>query len=59
MKRILVTGGAGFIGSNLCERLLADPGNYVTALDNLYTGRMENLEKRLKSEAAHFDTMVF
>ena len=54
MKRILVTGGAGFIGSNLCERLLADPGNYVTALDNLYTGRMENLEKCLKSDRFEF-----
>lgn len=37
-KRILVTGGAGFIGSHLCERLLAD-GNEVIALDNYYSGR--------------------
>lgn len=36
-KRILVTGGAGFIGSHLCERLLAD-GNEVIALDNYYSG---------------------
>lgn len=42
-QRILVTGGAGFIGSNLCEKLLAD-GNIVTALDNLATGRIENLQ---------------
>lgn len=42
MKKILVTGGAGFLGSNLCKRLL-DEGNEVTALDNLYTGRLENL----------------
>ncbi|MFZ2456548.1 MAG: SDR family oxidoreductase [Candidatus Altiarchaeia archaeon] len=41
-ERILVTGGAGFIGSNLCEKLLAE-GNSVTALDNLSTGRMENI----------------
>lgn len=42
-KRVLVTGGAGFLGSNLCKRLLAD-GNYVIAVDNLYTGRIENIQ---------------
>jgi UDP-glucuronate decarboxylase len=42
MKRILVTGGAGFIGSHLCERLLAD-GNEVICLDNFFTGRKENI----------------
>ena len=40
--RILVTGGAGFIGSHLCERLLAD-GNNVLCLDNFFTGRRENV----------------
>ncbi len=40
--RILVTGGAGFIGSHLCERLLAD-GNEVFCLDNFFTGRRENI----------------
>jgi UDP-glucuronate decarboxylase len=40
--RILVTGGAGFIGSHLCERLLADD-NEVICLDNFFTGRKENL----------------
>lgn len=40
--RILVTGGAGFIGSHLCERLLAE-GNDVVCLDNFFTGRRENL----------------
>ncbi len=43
MKRILVTGGAGFLGSNLCARLL-DNGNSVICVDNLYTGRMVNIE---------------
>ena len=42
MKRALVTGGAGFLGSHLCERLLAD-GFEVVALDNLYTGSKANL----------------
>ena len=41
--RILVTGGAGFLGSHLCDRLLAD-GHEVVALDNLFTGRKVNIE---------------
>lgn len=40
--RTLVTGGAGFIGSHLCERLLSD-GNEVLCLDNFFTGRRENI----------------
>lgn len=40
--RILVTGGAGFIGSHLCERLLSE-GNDVLCLDNFFTGRRENI----------------
>lgn len=46
MKRILITGGAGFIGSHLCKRLLLD-GNYVICLDNFFTGRAENVKKLL------------
>jgi UDP-glucuronate decarboxylase len=44
--RILVTGGAGFIGSHLCERLLAD-GHDVLCLDNFFTGRRVNIAKLL------------
>lgn len=46
MKKILVTGGAGFIGSHLCERLL-DSGNEVICLDNLFTGSMSNVNHLL------------
>ncbi len=42
MKRVLVTGGAGFIGSHLCERLLND-GNDVICLDNYFTGSKKNI----------------
>jgi UDP-glucuronate decarboxylase len=42
MKRILVTGGAGFLGSHLCERLLND-GNDVICLDNFFTGSKANI----------------
>lgn len=42
MKRILITGGAGFIGSHLCERLLSE-GNEVICLDNYFTGSKQNI----------------
>ena len=42
MKKILVTGGAGFLGSHLCDRLIAQ-GNQVIALDSLFTGSQKNL----------------
>lgn len=42
MKRILITGGAGFIGSHLCERLLNE-GNEVICLDNFFTGSKDNI----------------
>lgn len=45
-KRILVTGGAGFLGSHLCERLVNE-GNDVICLDNLYTGNKDNIRHLL------------
>lgn len=43
MKRILITGGAGFIGSHLCEKLINE-GNEVFCVDNFYTGSINNIE---------------
>ncbi len=45
-RRILVTGGAGFLGSHMCERLLAD-GHEVLCVDNFFTGRQRNVEHLL------------
>jgi len=50
---ILVAGGAGFIGSNLCQRLLAD-GHQVICIDNLVTGRPANIEHLVNSPAFAF-----
>ncbi len=47
MARVLVTGGAGFIGSHLCERFLAD-GHEVICMDNLLTGDMDNIAPLLQ-----------
>ncbi|MBP1614440.1 MAG: putative dNTP-hexose dehydratase-epimerase [Bacteroidetes bacterium] len=48
MKRILVTGGAGFIGSHLCERLLSE-GNDVICVDNYFTGSKDNIRHLLNN----------
>ncbi|MBO7252134.1 MAG: SDR family oxidoreductase [Oscillospiraceae bacterium] len=54
MKRILVTGGAGFLGSNLCRRLVQDPENHVIALDNLFTGKMRNIADLMQLDNFEF-----
>jgi len=48
MKKILVTGGAGFIGSNLCEYLVKDKRNFIICLDNYYSSSPENIYKLKK-----------
>jgi UDP-glucuronate decarboxylase len=48
MSRILITGGAGFIGSHLCDRLLSE-GNEVICLDNFFTGRRLNIKHNLSN----------
>ncbi|MEI8388694.1 MAG: UDP-glucuronic acid decarboxylase family protein [bacterium] len=49
MKKILVTGGAGFIGSHLCERLLNE-GNEVVCVDNFFTGSKENITHLMENK---------
>ena len=46
---ILVTGGAGFLGSNLCK-VLVKQGNYVVCMDNLFTGQKENIKDLLDKD---------
>jgi dTDP-glucose 4,6-dehydratase len=52
MKRILITGGAGFLGSHLCDRFIKE-GYHVIAMDNLITGDLKNIEHLFK--LAHFE----
>ncbi len=54
MKRVLVTGGAGFLGSHLCERLVAN-GSDVLCVDNFFTGNKENIKHLLGHP--HFELM--
>ena len=54
MPTILITGGAGFIGSNLCARLLKDPKNKIICLDNLYTGKIRNIKPMMENPNFRF-----
>lgn len=61
MKRILITGAAGFLGSHLCDRFIAD-GYYVVGMDNLITGSLSNIEHLFpheRFEFAHHDVSKF
>lgn len=55
--KVLVTGGAGFIGSNLCEYLLEN-GHDVCCLDNFATGKMENIIPLLQKYSKHFKLII-
>ena len=57
MRKILVTGGAGFIGSNLCEELVKK-GYYVICLDNFSTGRIENIQGLIDNNSDRFKLIV-
>ena len=56
MRKVLVTGGAGFIGSHLVEALL-DRGDIVRVLDNFSTGRLENLTEELTESGSQFEIL--
>lgn len=56
--KVLVIGGAGFIGSNLCEHLLAE-GHEVRCLDNFATGKSENIMPLLEKYPSHFHIASF
>ena len=53
MKRILITGAAGFLGSHLCDRFIKD-GYHVIGMDNLITGNLKNIEHLFKLERFEF-----
>jgi dTDP-glucose 4,6-dehydratase len=53
MKKALITGGAGFLGSHLCDRLIAE-GYHVTCMDNLITGDMRNINHLMDNENFSF-----
>ena len=53
MKKVLITGGAGFLGSHLCDRFIAE-GFHVIAMDNLITGDMKNIEHLMQLEQFEF-----
>ena len=53
MKRVLITGSAGFLGSHLCDRFIKD-GYHVLAMDNLITGRLKNIEHLFHLEQFEF-----
>lgn len=53
MKRVLITGAAGFLGSHLCERFIKE-GCYVIAMDNLITGNLKNIEHLFKLKEFEF-----
>ena len=53
-KTILITGGTGFIGSNLCNRLIKDEDNRIICVDNNYTGSLENVKELLQNDRFTF-----
>ena len=52
-KNILITGGAGFVGSHLCKRLLEE-GNNIICLDNLFTGSKKNIYNLMNNSSFEF-----
>ena len=57
-KRVLITGGAGFLGSHLCDRFIKE-GYGVIAMDNLSTGSIKNIEHLMPLEDFEFHKLIF
>ena len=55
--RVLVTGGAGFIGSHICDELLKN-GHYVLVIDNLSTGFLDNIKHNMENENFSFEHLL-
>ena len=56
---ILVTGGTGFIGSNLCKELVKDKNNHVICLDNNFTGSLDNIRELRKLDNFELNIIQF
>ena len=55
--KVLITGGAGFLGSHLCDRFIKE-GYHVIAMDNLITGDLKNIEHLLGTRTLSLPTMM-
>ena len=53
-KNILITGGSGFIGSNLCKKLIQDKKNFIICLDNNFTGSIDNIKELINNPRFQF-----
>lgn len=54
MKKILITGGTGFVGSNLCKKLIYNTDNKIICVDNNYTGRVDNISEIMNNPRFEF-----
>ena len=59
MKKIVITGGANFVGSNLSQYLIKKKNIKVNIIDNLITGKLSNLSEILKNENLKFLKVIF
>ena len=58
-KNVLVTGGAGFIGSHLCDELIARGAKKVVCVDNFFLGKMENIAEAMEHENFYINDLNY